>query len=275
MQEFLQIALAFPTVIFSGMLIGVLLYWTMVIVGAVDIDLLDFDIDIDSDFDVDLDMDVDVDADVDGDLDVDADAPSPGILHTLMAAIGLGTVPVTIIGSIVTLASWFLCFAAVYYLGPVLGTSVFAGLAVVAVSFVLSLPITTVFTHPLKGVFKTHTHTGGQTLVGKLCKVTSGSVTDTFGQAEVDDGGAGLLVSIRCETEGALKRGSRALIIDYDAEQDVYFVEPYDNLLADDEVVFDTDQTSTKTTTDKTTTDKPATDEAVQSQRNKKLETNE
>ncbi|QDG51378.1 hypothetical protein FIV42_11685 [Persicimonas caeni] len=207
-------------------------------------------------------MDLDVDADVDGDFDVDADGPSAGIMHSLMAAIGLGTVPVTIIGSIVTLAAWFLSFAAVYYLGPMLGTSVFAGLGIVVVSFVLSLPITSVFTHPLKGIFKTHTHTGGQTLVGKLCKVTSGSVTQTFGQAEVDDGGAGLLVSIRCETEGLLKRGSRALIIEYNAEQDIYFVEPYDNLLADDddEVVFDTAQ---------------ATDDAVQPQRNKQLETNE
>jgi hypothetical protein len=237
MEEFLQIALSFPTVIFSGMLIGVLLYWTMVIVGAVDIDLFDLDIDLDTDFDIDMDLD----ADVDGDFDVDADGPSAGIMHSLMAAIGLGTVPVTIIGSIVTLAAWFLSFAAVYYLGPVLGTSVFAGLGIVVVSFVLSLPITSVFTHPLKGIFTTHTHTGGQTLVGKLCKVTSGSVTQTFGQAEVDDGGAGLIVSIRCETEGALKRGSRALLIEYNAEQDIYFVEPYDNLLTDDgnEVVFE------------------------------------
>ena len=245
MQEFLQIALAFPTVIFSGMLICVLLYWLMVIAGAVDIDLLDFDIDFETDLDVDMDVDVDVpDADIDGDLDVDADGPSGGIIHSLMAAIGLGTVPVTIIGSIITLVSWFLCFSAIYYLGPILGTSVFVGVGAVAASFLLSLPITSIFTHPLKDVFKTHTHTGGHSLVGKLCQVTSGSVTETFGQAEVNDGGAGLLVSIRCQNEGALGRDSRALIIEYDAEQDVYFVEPYDNLLddGDDEIVFDTAQ---------------------------------
>lgn len=257
MEEFLQIALSFPTIIFSGMLVGVVLYWLMVIIGAVDLDLLDFDIDIDTDFDVDLDMDIDadIDADVDGDFDVDADAdaPSGGILRALMGAIGLGTVPVTIIASFVTLASWLLCFTAIYFLGPVLGTSVFAGLAVIVVSFILSLPITSIFTHPLKSVFELHTHTGGKTLVGKLCTVTSGSVTETFGQAEVDDGGAGLIVSIRCDNPDALERGARALLIDYDAEQDIFFVEPYDNLLDDDdEVVFDTAETQREVTQPKT-----------------------
>lgn len=253
MQEFLQIALSFPTIIFSGMLIGVVLYWLMVILGAVDLELLEFDIDLETDFDLNMDVDMDVDAGLDADADVDVEAPGSGFLRAIMAAIGLGTVPVTIIASIVTLASWLLCFTAIYFLGPVLGTSIFAGLAVVAISFVLSLPITSIFTHPLKSVFKLHTHTGGHTLVGKLCMVTSGSVTDSFGQAEVDDGGAGLIVSIRCDNPEALARGSRALLIDYDDERDIFFVEPYDNLLEDDdEVVFDVAETQHQVTQPKT-----------------------
>jgi hypothetical protein len=232
MQEFLQIALSFPTVVFSGLLIGVMLYWIMVIAGAVDLDLLDVDVDIESDLDFDVDLDVpDADLDVDADADVDVEPPSAGMVRALMGVIGLGTVPVTIIASIMTLVSWFLCFALIYYLGTMVGASVFAGLGIVAACFVLSLPITSVFTHPLKGVFKTHTHSGGETLVGKVCQVTSGSVTEVFGTAEVDDGGAGLVVAIRCETEAKLKRGSTALLIDYDPKDDTYFVEPYDDLL--------------------------------------------
>ncbi len=233
MTEFLDIALSFPTVIFSGMLILVVMYWLMAIVGAVDIELFDFDFEFDE-VDVDIDFDADVDADIDADADVDAGSHG-GFLHAMMAAIGLGRVPVTIIASILTLVSWFLCFAAVYYLGPIFGTGVFVGLGVVVGSVIVGLPITSIFTHPLKGLFEIHTKTGGHSLVGKLCKVTSGRVTESFGRGEVDDGGAGLLVSIRCETEGALTRGSRALLIEYDAEDEVFFVEPYDDLLADDD----------------------------------------
>ncbi|MFP4601008.1 MAG: hypothetical protein ACLFVJ_22360 [Persicimonas sp.] len=230
MTEFLNIALSFPTVIFSGMLILVVMYWLMAIVGAVDIELFDFDFEFDE-----VDVDIDFDADVDADIDADVDAGSHGgFLHAMMAAIGLGRVPVTIIGSILTLVSWFLCFTAVNYLGPILGTGVFVGLGVVIGSVIVGLPITSLFTHPLKGLFEIHTKTGGHSLVGKLCKVTSGRVTETFGRGEVDDGGAGLLVSIRCETAGALTRGSRALLIEYDADAEVFFVEPYDDLLADD-----------------------------------------
>lgn len=235
MSEFFNIALSFPTVIFSGMLILVMMYWLMAIVGAVDIELFDFDFEFDEvDFDIDIDADVDADFDADIDADADVDAGSHGgFLHAMMAAIGLGRVPVTIIASILTLVSWFLCFAAVYYLGPILGTGVFVGLGVVVGSVIVGLPITSIFTHPLKGLFDIHTKTGGHSLVGKLCKVTSGRVTETFGRGEVDDGGAGLLVSIRCDTAGALTRGSRALLIEYDADDEVFFVEPYDNLLSD------------------------------------------
>lgn len=241
MNEFLEIALSFPTVILSGMLICAVMYWLMVIVGAVDLDMIDLDLDLD------LDVDVDVDADVDVDPEIDVDIAHGGILHAVMATIGLGRVPVSIIGSILTLIAWFLCFSAVYYLGPILGTGVFVGLAMVLASLIVSLPITTIFTHPLKDVFEIHTRTGGHTLVGKLCKVTSGRVSDSFGQAAVDDGGAGLLVSIRSDAPGALVRGSKALIIDYDEDEDLYFVEPFEDLLSEkdedaDEVVFEENQ---------------------------------
>ena len=48
----------------------------------------------------------------------------------------------------------------------------------------------------------------------------------------LDDKGAGLTLSIRAESPNALTKGSKALIISYDADTNVYFVEPYDAIIA-------------------------------------------
>jgi hypothetical protein len=107
-QEFLTTLLSFPTLVFTGLMGLVLLYWMTVIFGALDLDFLDsalgldamdagldsalegldvvegMDLDVDvggldleADVDVggiDADMDVDVDVDVDVDLEAGADA---------------------------------------------------------------------------------------------------------------------------------------------------------------------------------------------------------
>jgi hypothetical protein len=85
---------------------------------------------------------------------------------------------------------------------------------------------------PLAPIFVHTTSRGGRHLIGKACVVRTGRVDDRFGQAELDDGGAGLLLHVRCAGENALKKGDEALIIDYDAQRDVYIVEPMKGLLS-------------------------------------------
>jgi hypothetical protein len=276
MQEFLQIALSFPTAIFSGLLIVVIAYWLFVIIGMVDIDLFDLDVDLDiegdisgvdgmeadvgdldvdadvgdldvdadvGDLDVDADVgDMDVDADVDsGDMDVDADTSGSSFWVSVASALGVGTVPITIIFSVLVLSTWILSFVSTYYLGPILGTGVLIGLGYTMVSFILSLPITSFVVRPLKGLFRTTEVTAGNTVVGQVCEITSGRVDDSFGQAKLDDGGAGLLLSVRSDSDQELTRGSKALIIGYDDEEDTYEVECYEQFEGDedDEVQFD------------------------------------
>ena len=60
MGEVLQEALMPANLVFTVMLGIVIIYWIMVILGALDVDFLDID------FDSDVDVDADVDADVDG-----------------------------------------------------------------------------------------------------------------------------------------------------------------------------------------------------------------
>ena len=55
-----------------------------------------------------------------------------------------------------------------------------------------------------------------------------------FGQAEMADGGAGLLLHVRCaDDDNGLGRGDEALVLEYDEQRDVYLVEPMKRLLPD------------------------------------------
>ncbi len=49
-------------------------------------------------------------------------------------------------------------------------------------------------------------------------------VDGEFGQAEIEDGGAGLLVQVRSEEPNSLTRGSHALVFEYDNAEGVYHI---------------------------------------------------
>ena len=55
-----------------------------------------------------------------------------------------------------------------------------------------------------------------------------GDVDKKFGQAEFDDGGAGMIIQVRCDQENKLKKGSQALIVSYDDRREAFIIEPYD-----------------------------------------------
>ena len=65
-----------------------------------------------------------------------------------------------------------------------------------------------------------------------MCRITTLEVTDSYGQAEVADGGAGLLIQVRSSNAAELGQGTEALIFDYDAEMEVFSVKPMGNATA-------------------------------------------
>lgn len=208
MSEFLHAIVEFPTVIFTGMLAVVLLYWLFVVLGAVDIDTLDFDIDID----------------LDGAVDGAAEA-GEGALASLFGFIKFGKVPLTVSVSFIVLIGWFAMLVGMNLLGepgPIIGLGIFVGatvLAVVATSFLV---------RPLGGLFETHGATERSDLIGQTCVVRTGRVDANFGQADVEDGGSGHILEIRCDRDG-LARGANVLIIDYDPQREAYIVEAIDD----------------------------------------------
>jgi hypothetical protein len=87
---------------------------------------------------------------------------------------------------------------------------------------------------PLRPVFVAKRAPGRQELMGRVCNISSGSVTERFGHATFEDGGAGLILNVVCAKANGLKRGDPALILGYDAERHVYEVEPVDWLLPEE-----------------------------------------
>jgi hypothetical protein len=69
--------------------------------------------------------------------------------------------------------------------------------------------------------------------IGRTCVVRTGSVTEKFGEATLEDGGAGLVIRVRIEGSASLSRGEQALIVDWDAERESFLVEPMKALLTE------------------------------------------
>ena len=93
---------------------------------------------------------------------------------------------------------------------------------------------TRVVLRPLSNVFKSDERAtlSRQALIGKVCRVRTGSVDGCFGQAVlVARGGAELVLTIRCDEPNGLGRGHEALVIGFDEARRAYLVEPMEQLL--------------------------------------------
>lgn len=240
MPELVEPALQYPTVLFSLLLGVVLIYWLFVLFGALDLDVLDFG----GGFEGAGDAAVEglgeglaegigeglaeaadgIGGDTDADVDL-GDAHGGGVLAGVIGWGDISSVPLTVSASVIVLLSWLTSFVAVELVGPAATGLVWGSALVVGAGFV-SLLVTTRVLRPFRGLFRTELAVGKDSLLGRTCEVTTLRVDERYGQAEVRDGGAGLLIQIRSSNASELERGSQALIFQYDARNDVFLVKP-------------------------------------------------
>lgn len=197
MSGFLAATVSFPAVLFSFVLAVVVLYWLLVLVGA--------------------------------DLDLDADAGDGGMIATL----GLGGVPLMIALSMWITLSWLIAM---------IGTIVLAALAVDGVVGVLlrvallvvallgGLVGTRLVVVPIRRAIPAAAEPSRGDFVGRICVIRTGSVSETFGQAEItSDDGSSAIIQVRRPVEmndgGPLRSGSEALIFDYDPDKEIFWVD--------------------------------------------------
>ncbi len=207
MNEFLAIISSYPTAI-PTVLIGVLIvFWLLAILGALDHDHIGPDWLSDHNHD-----------------------GHPDATPDLIVAMGFANLPFSVVVSSISFFWWTLCLLAHQFVAPWIPLPLWlTGTVILLGSLFLALPFASVSVKPLKPVFaqRGNNATAPQ-VVGLPCKVTTMSVDEKFGQAEVSfEQGAPLMIRVWARTPNTLTRGSTALIIHFDQVAQRYEVEAY------------------------------------------------
>lgn len=211
MDAFLTSLFAFPTAIFSVALGIAVLYWLLVIVGALDIDLLHFG-----------------DHDASGH-DGDHDSHAGENPNALLEFLRVGQVPLTVIASVFVLLAWLVCFAGSTFIRPIVpGWSWWLfGLGAFAAAMVIAFIGTGAVLAPLARAFSLSGQPAAEDLVGRMVEVTSSTVDARFGTARHDrPTGEDLILNVVCEPRHRLARGDQAVVLSYDRDAGIYRIAP-------------------------------------------------
>ncbi|MFT5467483.1 MAG: hypothetical protein ACI8UO_002587 [Verrucomicrobiales bacterium] len=191
---------------------AVVVYWLIVILGAIGVDSLDFDVD------------ADVDADVDPDLDT-AGTGGGGIGMAVLRFLNFGQVPALIVISVLVLCLWSISILGNYIFNG--GGLILITAAIFTANLFISAILTKITTAPLKRLFVALNADGDthEPIVGRACTIRSLKVTPDSGQAEVERDGATFLINVRAtEDQESLIKGDEALVVSEDPETGFFSV---------------------------------------------------
>lgn len=208
MENFLTTSFAFPTIVFTVLLIIISVYWLLTIVGLFDIDFLDIDMDF----------------------DYAGEAAPAGGLSGVMIAMGLTGLPVSIIFSFIVLFSWLGTYLSSLYMLPYISLGfLFWLMAIVSIIFsvVVSIPVTIFMTKPMRRFFKVNYATKSNDLLGEICQVITSEVSDTFGEAEMNKEGDYFIFQVRSKKNNQIKKGDDVVLLEYDHDLNVYYIKKY------------------------------------------------
>lgn len=209
MDPFYQNITSFPTVIFTFFLAISVLYWIVAVLGWVDIDLFDLDA-------------PEADAASSG-----SDATSANALAGLMLKLGLHGVPLTVVISFLSLLGWLIAYYSMHMLNQWVASGwlhLLLSIAVLVFAVIIGLLMTALVVKPLKGFFIGTDQHVASTLMGRVALVRTSRVDHSFGEASVDDQGAGLIIKIRSTDESVFQYGDRVVLIEYVSDGHFYYV---------------------------------------------------
>ncbi|CAA0091174.1 Uncharacterised protein [BD1-7 clade bacterium] len=211
MDPFYQNISSFPTVLFSFVLILCVLFWLVAVLGFIDIDALDIDLP-DSDFDINSEND---------------HLTSPDALAGILMRFGLNGLPFTVIVTFIALFGWLVSYYAVHFLFPYVPSGwmhYLAGLPVLLIALVISILLTAQVIKPLRRFFKHVEQSAEKIVLGRTGVVRSTRVDHAFGEVQVNDNGADLLLRVRAMGDETFKRGDRVVLLEYLAAENLYRV---------------------------------------------------
>lgn len=198
MNDFLQTALTFPTLVYSVLLFVSAVYWLLAVTGLADADPLD------------------------------GDAGDAGGAAAMLARLGLAGVPLMVAATVFSLAAWL----GTYFVHLLVLPRLPEGLrlpAAVATLLGMTVPATAATSLLLRPVGRAVARlrpvaVDDVSLVGQTGVLLTQTLGPDHGQASVDDGGAGLVLQVRLDEPNGLKRGDRIVLIEYLEGQNAYRV---------------------------------------------------
>jgi hypothetical protein len=198
----------YPTIVFTGLVMFVTLYWVVSLLGMADMDSVDV-----------------------GETGSDAavsDLSSTGFFTGLMLKFGLYGVPLVIILSLISLIGWLLSYLYTSFLHQNFDSGVLYyvfGTGALIFVLVVSMWLTGMIISPIRKNIARIPKRNSANNVGKIAIVRTLSVTDKHGEAELNDGGAGLILKVRSDNSTSLlKKGDRVMLIAYLEETNTYQV---------------------------------------------------
>ncbi|WP_201607420.1 hypothetical protein [Psychrobacter immobilis] len=203
----------YPTIVFTGLVMFVTLYWVVSLLGMADMDSVDV-----------------------GESGSDAavsDLSSTGFFTGLMLKFGLYGVPLVIILSLVSLIGWLLSYLYTSFLHQNFDSGVLYyvfGTGALIFVLVVSMWLTGMIISPIRKNIARIPKRNSANNVGKIAIVRTLSVTDKHGEAELNDGGAGLILKVRSDNSTSLlKKGDRVMLVAYLEEKNTYQVTPVED----------------------------------------------
>lgn len=209
MDPFYQNVLSFPTIIFSISLVFCVLFWLVAILGFLDISFLDI-------------------PEPEVDLSGDADGPStPDAVAGIILRMGLDGVPLTIVISLITLFAWLISYYGVNLTREIISGGIFyylIGLAIFFFALYFSVLLTAFLIKPLRPLLKKLEQDIEKMVMGQTAIVRTSRVDNNFGEAVLDDGGAGLILKVRSTGDNVHKKDERVVLIEHDKESNSFRV---------------------------------------------------
>jgi hypothetical protein len=195
--DFVETALSFPASVYSALLAVVIVYWVVVMLGVLGIDVFEGD---------------------------DGEIGPAGFL----AGLGLGGIPVSVVVSLLIAFGWFATFAGTVLfdaLGATGPARVVGGAGVLVAATVAAYPVTYLVVLPLRRLFPDIAPASRADFVGSYCTVRTSTVDGNHGQAEVTaPDGSSAIIQVRQTGDEHLRAGSTALIFDYDSAGEFFWI---------------------------------------------------
>ena len=173
-------------------------------------------------FDIDV---INIDTDID--LNANSSHTTPDVLAGLLIKFKLVGVPVVITLSIIIMLGWFICYFLAHFLLSSVDNGLLRfilGIPIVAASLVAAAWLTTFVMQPIRKIFNRTTEQAHKHILGQRAVVRTSRVDDNFGEATLDDGGAGLILKIRSNGEDQFTKGDRVVIFERLNNDNVYRV---------------------------------------------------